>query len=84
MEFIPKRVAQYSKEMGLSPKGVAVLELKNRWGSYSAKLFRLNFHWKSLMAPVYIVDYIVVHELAHLKHPRHNAKFWNEIDKVLP
>ena len=44
----------------------------------------LNFHWKCMMAPLTILDYIVVHELAHLLYPNHTAAFWNQVDKVMP
>lgn len=44
----------------------------------------LHFHWKCLMAPLTIIDSIVVHELCHLHHRDHSVAFWNEVDKVLP
>ena len=45
---------------------------------------KLKFHWKCMMAPLTVIDYIVVHELAHLIHSNHSAAFWNEVDKVMP
>lgn len=80
---LPKHVEQYAKKMGLNPAGVRVQELKNRWASCSAD-GTLNFHWRCMMAPISALDYIVVHELAHLKHPNHTPEFWYEIEKVLP
>ena len=44
----------------------------------------LAFHWKSMMAPPTIIDYIVVHELCHFRHLDHTEAFWNEVDKVMP
>jgi hypothetical protein len=44
----------------------------------------LNFHWKCMMAPLSVLDNIVVHELCYLHSPRHDETFWNELDKVLP
>ena len=59
------------------------MELKNRWASCSAK-GNINFHWKCAMAPMDVLQYIIVHELAHLIHLNHTTEFWNEVDKVLP
>ena len=69
--------------MGLIPGKVRVMELKNRWASCSENS-DMNFHWKCMMAPLNIIGYIVVHELAHLIHKNHTDAFWNTIDKVLP
>lgn len=83
-EYLPGRVAHFAEKMGLKPDEVAILELKNRWASCSAKRPKLNFHWKVMMAPLTVIDYLIVHELAHLKFAKHDAPFWNEVDKVLP
>lgn len=80
---INERVAHFQNRMGVVPKSVKILDLKHRWASWTPK-GNLNFHWKCMMAPAKILDYIVVHELAHLIIPSHSAKFWNEVDKVLP
>ena len=73
----------YQDRMGVQPKAVRIIELKNRWASCSPG-GNLNFHWKCMMAPPTVLDYIVVHELAHLIHPNHTKAFWNEVDKVMP
>lgn len=80
---IPKRVEYFSKRLGVTVQGIRVMELKNRWGSCSSNRY-LNFHWKCMMAPLLVIDYIIVHELAHIKHKRHTKAFWAEIDKVMP
>ena len=80
---IPPRVAYYQAKMDVEPKAVRVIELKHRWASCSSGR-NLNFHWKCMMAPLTILDYIVVHELAHLIYPNHTKAFWNEVDKVMP
>ena len=82
-ERIPERVALYEAPLGVSADSIRVQELQNRWGSCTPQ-GGLCFHWKSMMAPLSVLDYIVVHELSHLKHPNHTAEFWNEIDKVMP
>jgi hypothetical protein len=80
---IVERVNYYQGKVGVSPKDVRVVDLKNRWASCSAK-GNLNFHWKCMMAPLSVIDYIIVHELGHLIHKNHTKAFWNEIDKILP
>ncbi len=83
LKKISERVEFYSTQMGVTPKGMKVQELQHRWASCT-KAGMLNFHWKCMMAPLTILDYIVVHELAHIIHANHTEAFWNEVDKVLP
>jgi len=80
---IGERVFLYQGRMGVEPAAVKILDLKHRWASCSPG-GNLNFHWKCMMAPPTVLDYIVVHELAHLLHPNHTEAFWNEVDKVIP
>ncbi len=82
-KWIAGRVAHFADRMGVQSTGVRILELKNRWASCTPE-GRLNFHWKCMMAPVTVIDYIVVHELAHLRFMNHTQAFWNQVDKVLP
>ena len=80
---IGDRVAYFQSKMGVQPKAVRIIELKNRWASCSPD-GRLNFHWKCMMSSPTVLDYIVVHELAHLIYPNHTQAFWNQVDKVMP
>ena len=82
-EKLPQRVALYQGAIGVEPGGIRVLDLRNRWGSCS-KSGVLNFHWKCMMAPLAVIDYIVVHEMAHMLHRRHTETFYEIVDKVLP
>ena len=84
LDFIVPRVQKLAESMGVQVDTVAIIELKNRWASCSVKRPKVNFHWKVMMAPGSVVNYLIVHELAHLKHRRHDASFWNEVDRVLP
>lgn len=77
------RVAYYAPEVGVTVNHVDVRELGSRWASCTSS-GRLAFHWKCVMAPLTIIDYIVVHELCHLLHRNHSEAFWNEVDKILP
>lgn len=83
MTRISERVAYFQAKMGVESRSVKVIDLKHRWASCTPD-GNLNFHWKCMMAPGTVLDYIVVHELAHLIHLNHTAAFWNEVDKVLP
>ncbi|MGX5835055.1 M48 family metallopeptidase [Aeromonas piscicola] len=80
---VTKRVAYYAPKLGVDYRTVRVMELQHHWASCSTK-GDLNFHWRCLMAPLSVLDYIVVHELAHRLHRNHNAAFWDAVDKVLP
>lgn len=80
---IGERVEHYRKRMGVEPKSVRIIDLKNRWASCSVG-GNINFHWKCMMAPPTVLDYIIVHELAHLLYPNHTTAFWNQVDKVMP
>ena len=82
-ERIMDRLNYYAPKVGVLLRKVDVRELGNRWAFYSPA-GNLAFHWKCLMAPPTIIDYIVVHELCHFHHLDHTNAFWNEVDKVLP
>lgn len=80
---ITKRVTYFAPKVDAKPRGVEVKELGHRWASCSP-MGELSFHWKCMMAPQSIIDYIIVHELCHFHHLDHTAAFWNEVDKVMP
>ena len=77
------RIQHFSPKVGVQVTGHTVKDLGYHWAS-CGKQDHLNFHWKCMMAPLKIIDYIVVHELCHLHHRNHSAAFWNEVDKVMP
>lgn len=80
---IAQRVDLYAPKVGVRANQIEVKELGFRWANCLPN-GNLQFHWKCLMAPLTVIDYIVVHELCHLRHRDHSATFWNEVDKVLP
>lgn len=83
MERIQERISYYAPKVGVTPAALDVRDLGYRWASCSPT-GDLAFHWKCMMAPQTIIDYIVVHELCHLHHRDHTEAFWNEVDKVMP
>lgn len=79
---IAERLKRIEEKFQQKPTSIKVLELHNRWASWTPKQ-GLNFHWKCAMAPVPVLDYIIIHEMVHLKYPNHSPEFWNELDKKM-
>ncbi len=79
---LAERVAYYSKKVGVQPGEIRVKDMGYRWASFG-RSSSLNFHWKCMMAPPRIIDYIVVHELCHFHRRNHDDAYWNEVDKVM-
>lgn len=75
-ELIPQRVHKHEEIMGLYASKIGITSAKTRWGSCSAKN-SLNFTWKLIMADLDTIDYVVVHELAHIKEKNHSKNFWS-------
>jgi len=82
-ERIGQRVRYFAPKVGVVPDKVEVRDLGHRWASCSPS-GNLAFHWKCMMAPPRIIDYVVVHELCHFHHLDHSDAFWNEVDKIMP
>ena len=80
---IPERVAFYAKLMGVTPAAVKINGAKTRWGSCSGKN-SLNFSWRLMLCEPDAVDYVVVHELAHIREHNHSPRFWAVVAEVLP
>ena len=81
--WIPKRVRFFASQMGEQYKNIIIKNQKKRWGSCSSDR-NLNFNWRLIRMPKDIIDYVVVHELCHLKQMNHSKAFWDEVEKVLP
>ena len=69
--------------MGVTCGRISIREQKTRWGSCSGQ-GNLNFNWKLILMPPEILDYVVVHELAHRKQMNHSPAFWAEVERILP
>lgn len=80
---IQERIKQYSKLMSLTPTSLLLKDQEKRWGSCTQK-GELLINWRIMMAPLRIVDYVVVHEMAHLKVPDHSETFWSFLRSVMP
>ena len=82
-EKIEGRARYYSDRFHLFPKGTRITGAKSRWGSCSRDN-RLSFSWRIIMAPLRIIDYILVHELVHIKEKNHSHNFWAALENILP
>ena len=82
-ETFNERVLVFSRGLGVEPVRIAIRGQSKRWGSCSAK-GNLNLNWKLIMAPPDILDYVVAHELCHLRHPNHQPDFWHTLEKLMP
>ncbi len=80
---ISERVTQFAKRYGFTPKAVKITSAKTRWGSCSSN-GNLSFSWRLVMAPLDVVDYVIVHELAHLRVKDHSSKFWKAVESIDP
>ncbi len=78
-----ERCAEWAKLMGLKYQAIKLSSAKRRWGSCSTR-GSLCFNWKLVMAPLAIIDYVVVHELSHLKYHNHSEKFWELVEAFYP
>ncbi len=76
-------VQQKAAVAGLVPRRVTVKDTKSRWGSCAASR-NLAFSWRLVMAPRYVQDYVAAHEVAHLRHMNHGARFWALVDTLTP
>jgi hypothetical protein len=76
-------IREYQKKYHYKVNKVRITSAKTRWGSCSSKN-NLNFTYRLCMAPMRVIDYVVVHELTHLKHHNHSKAFWNAVERVRP
>lgn len=81
--WLPWRIRPWALRMNVQPGDLDVRDLGYRWGSLG-KDDRFNIHWAAIQLPVSLVDYVVVHELAHIGQPRHTPAFWATVQRALP
>ena len=82
-EVVKDRIKKYSLQLKVAPCKVVIKDQKTRWGSCSKK-GNIILNWRLIMAPLHVIDYVVVHELCHLKVMNHSKDFWNLVESILP
>jgi predicted metal-dependent hydrolase len=81
--LVAERAALHARRLGVVPLSVRVKEQKRRWGSCTAA-GNVLINWRCVLAPLPILDYVVLHELCHLKQLNHSARFWSEVKATMP
>lgn len=82
-KVIPSRASILASRYQLSYLSIHITSARTRWGSCSSR-GTLNFSWRLVMAPMEVIDYVVTHELAHLKIQNHSAAFWKYLEQLFP
>jgi predicted metal-dependent hydrolase len=81
-KLIP-RICHFAETMGVTYNNLLISDMKYRWASCTPKN-NLNFSWRIIKAPMAVIDYLIVHELAHLLEPNHSPRFWNIVAVQVP
>ena len=82
-EVLGARTGYYARKMGVTYGRISIREQKTRWGS-SSSVGNLNYNWKLVLMPPGVLDYVVVHELAHRREMNHSAAFWKVVATWMP
>jgi predicted metal-dependent hydrolase len=81
--IIRQRIRHYQDKIQVRPRGERITSAKHQWGGCSAKN-TLTFTWRLMMAPLSVIDYVIVHELAHIREKNHSPRFWKIVEQELP
>ena len=82
-EVLRARTGYYARKMGVTYGRISIREQKTRWGSCSS-VGNLNYNWKLVLMPEHVMDYVVIHELAHRKEMNHSARFYAVVAQQMP
>jgi len=80
---IPPRVQEFAEKYGFSYNTIKITSAQTRWGSCTSRK-NLNFTYRLALAPQEVIDYVIVHELCHLRQMNHSSKFWSEVSAIMP
>ncbi|WP_127470348.1 M48 family metallopeptidase [Thiomicrorhabdus aquaedulcis] len=81
--YIAPKLAHYAQHIGVNVRQLHIKTYKSRWGSCYTD-GRIQFNWRLMQAPAFVVDYVIVHELCHLIHANHSAHFWRLVSQYYP
>lgn len=82
-ENITPKVERFARQLGVAYNKILISDLQYRWGSCTLK-GNLNFNWRLIKAPNFVINYVVIHELAHLIELNHSKRFWNIVEVQMP
>jgi predicted metal-dependent hydrolase len=82
-ELVAMLVEEEAPELGVRPVRIQIRDQRSRWGSCSTR-GTLSFNWRLVLAPFEVLDYVVVHELCHLREPNHSRRFWSLVENRRP
>ncbi len=82
-KYIINRVKYLSNTYGFKYNKIAIRDQRTRWGSCSSR-GNLNFNWRLILADPKILDYVIIHELAHTVHMNHSKNFWGMVESIMP
>ena len=82
-QIFTERVGFFARRHGFRYRSIRISGARTRWGSCGAK-GTLNFSWRLAMAPLEVIDYVVMHELAHLEEKNHSRKYWARVERMMP
>ena len=82
-DIFARKAAYYATRMGVTFNRITIRDQKTRWGSCSSK-GNLNFNWRLVLAHVPVLDYVVIHELAHRREMNHSSRFWDIVGEMMP
>jgi len=83
-EILGGRVFHYSRIIGIEPLDIVVKTQKNLWGSCHYDKKKINLNWQIILAPIEVIDYVIVHELCHIQVPNHSKRYWKKVEKIIP
>lgn len=81
--LVEKRIKTYRGHFKVKPRSIRISDSKRTWGTCDSNL-QLTFNWKLAMAPLEVIDYVVVHEMCHMVHLNHDRSFWRLVGKIMP
>lgn len=82
-ERILRRVVKQARELGVTYGQARIVDSRYRWGSCTVR-DNINLNWRLIKAPMFVIDYVIAHELAHLLEPNHTSRFWNIVKTQVP
>ena len=83
-EILGTRLFHFVRLTGLEPRKIVIKTQKTLWGSCSSYTKSIQLNWKLVLAPLDVIDYVIVHELSHLAVPNHSQRFWQRVKSILP